>query len=150
MKQKYPLTLEEFTSIFAKVPRLNIELLFQNESKEILLTKRAIVPCIGEWHIPGGTVWYKESIEKAARRIAEKEVGLQIKSYEIIGFIEYPKLETTFYGDPRGLVLLIKDFSGGVQIDDEASDYGWFSRVPSPILVHQDDFLVEHGLLVRG
>ena len=144
----HPLTQEEFTAIYTKVPRLTVEVIVRS-NEGILLTKRAIYPAIGQWHIPGGTVRYNESIADAVRRVAKQEIGLTVNRYEIIGIIEYPSLDKQNYGDPRGVAVLVTDYSGEVQIDEEASDYGWFKTLPDKILAHQDDFLLKNGLIQR-
>lgn len=148
MSKDYPLTQEEFTAIYTKVPRLTVEIIVKSD-RGVLLTKRAIYPAEGYWHIPGGTVRYNESIRDAVTRVAKDEVGLAINKYEIIGMIEYPSLDKINYGDPRGLAILVTDFSGEVAIDEEASEYGWFTTVPEKILQHQDDFLIEKGILQK-
>jgi ADP-ribose pyrophosphatase YjhB (NUDIX family) len=145
---KYPLTPEEFKYIYTKVPRLNVEIIVKSH-QGVLLTKRAIYPSVGQWHIPGGTVWYNEPIFDAVKRIASKEVGLNVENFEVIGLIEYPSLDKDNYGDPRGIAVLITEFSGNITIDEEASDYGWFKSMTDNMLLHQDEFLLEHQLLTR-
>ena len=130
------------------MPRWTVEVIVQSDAG-ILLTKRAIYPAEGQWHSPGGTVRYNESIHDAVARIAHAEVGLKIKAYDFVGVIEYPSLDKENYGDPRGIAVLVTDYSGDVQINEEASDYGWFKTLPSEILAHQDDFLLKNGLIQR-
>ena len=146
MKYKHPLTQEEFTAIYTKVPRLTVEVIVRSD-EGILLTKRAIYPAIGQWHIPGGTVRYNESIRDAVVRIAYAEVGLTIKAYDFIGVIEYPSLDKENYGDPRGVAVLVKEYSGKVKLNEEATEFGWFKVLPDKILAHQDEFLLVKELL---
>jgi len=144
--KKYPLTPEEFKAIYAKVPRLNVEIILLSD-KGVLLTKRAIEPCAGQWHIPGGTVRYREYIENAVVRIADKELSIAVNSFEIEGVIEYPNLIADGYGDPRGLVCVVRDFSGDIVIDEEASEYRWFKIAPESLLKDQTEFLLKQGFL---
>lgn len=76
-KNEYPLTKEEFDSIYSKVPRLTVELVIKDGDK-ILLTKRSIEPCRGLWHLPGGTVYFGESLLDAVKRIAKKELSIDV------------------------------------------------------------------------
>jgi len=63
----HPLSQKEFDDIYSKVPRLTVEVIVKNRAGGILLTKRAIEPCKGQWHLPGGTVRFGESLLEASR-----------------------------------------------------------------------------------
>lgn len=71
------LSKEEFDKIYQRVPRICVEVIV-NTSQGIILTKRLISPCVGMWHIPGGTVYFGEKLEEAANRIADDELGIDI------------------------------------------------------------------------
>lgn len=144
----YPLTKEEFDSIYTKVPRLTVEVIIQSE-QGVALTKRSIEPCIGLWHLPGGTVYYGEPLIDTVKRIAKKELGITVKSMDMLGIIEYPEHVTSGYGDPRGIAFLVIDYDGEFQVSDEADDIQWFKSVPELMHPHQDEFLIEHQLLTR-
>ena len=65
----YPrLTNEEFATIYHKVPRAAVDIIVQT-SEGIVLTKRAIPPFVGMWHICGGTILFMEPINHAIDRI---------------------------------------------------------------------------------
>ena len=144
-KTKYPLTKEEFDSIYSRVPRLTIEIIVKDE-RGVLLTLRSIEPCIGKWHLPGGSVWYGEMINDAVARVAKKEIGINVKNSEMIGIIEYPDHVESGYGDPRGLAFLITDYDGEIQPDEEADKIDWFRQIPKQMHPNQDTFLIEKGL----
>jgi hypothetical protein len=55
-----PLPKDEFDRIFAKVPRLTVEVLIVAEEAGVLLALRDVEPCLGTWNLPGGTVRYGE------------------------------------------------------------------------------------------
>jgi ADP-ribose pyrophosphatase YjhB (NUDIX family) len=142
----YPLTQEEFDSIYSKVPRLTVEIIVQSE-KGVLLTLRTIEPCAGKWHIPGGTVYYGELLADTVKRIAEKELSIKVKSSKQIGIIEYPDHVASGYGDPRGLVFLVLDYEGQIETDSEASGFEWFKQLPENLHPNQDTFLLDEGFL---
>lgn len=147
-KTKYPLTQSEFDTIYSKVPRLTVEIILKSE-EGVLLTLRTIEPCIGMWHLPGGTVWYGEMLEDAIKRIAKKEIGIDVIESEMIGIIEYPDHVASGYGDPRGLAYLITDYKGVITTDEEAEAVEWFSSIPDKIHPNQDTFLLEQGLIQK-
>ncbi|MCA9328848.1 NUDIX hydrolase, partial [Candidatus Saccharibacteria bacterium] len=92
---------------------------------------------------------YGESFEDTVKRVAKKELNIEVHACKNIGYIEYPEHVKSGYGDPRGLAFLVTDFSGKPTPDEEADEVQWFKTVPDKIHPHQDDFLVEHQLLAR-
>ncbi len=58
-------------------------------SRGIVLTLRDIEPWKGQWHIPGGTVMYTESVEHAVKRVAKEEIGVNVAIQKLIGYTEY-------------------------------------------------------------
>jgi ADP-ribose pyrophosphatase YjhB (NUDIX family) len=142
MSTDYRLTPEEFDSIYSKVPRLTVEVVVRNATGAIYLAKRAIEPCKGQWHLPGGTVYYGESMLEAVRRVAKRELGITVTQAESRGFIEYPSHYRHGMDQPVGLVFEVVQFDGELQVDDEASEGGWFTSLPTPMHADQDDYLV--------
>ena len=78
---------EDYVNIFSKVPRVCIDLIIRGD-KGVLLALRAIDPYIGMWHLPGGMIYKGESFLDAAKRVAKKEVGLDVVSAKIIDQFE--------------------------------------------------------------
>jgi ADP-ribose pyrophosphatase YjhB (NUDIX family) len=144
-----PLTPREFTDIYAKVPRLTIEIVMRNPQGEVLLAKRAIEPCIGQWHLPGGTVRFAEPLAKAVKRIAAREIGISVEATTLLGIIEYPSHYMHGLDDPVGIAYEITNYGGTIAIDTEASTYGWFDVLPDPMHADQDSFLIEKGIIKK-
>ena len=44
----------------------------------VILSWRTISPEAGRWQIPGGTVYFGEMLENAAKRVAQKELSLDL------------------------------------------------------------------------
>lgn len=145
MKKDYSLSAQEFKSIYSKVPRLTVELVLTSDSG-ILLTKRAIEPCKGQWHLPGSTVVFAESLLDAARRTAKRELGIEIIQTKNIGYIEYPSHYLHGLDTPIGIVFECS-FDGDIRPNNESLTYGWFKKIPRPIHADQDQFLLSKGLL---
>lgn len=72
-----PLSQEEFWNIYKKVPRLTVEIIIKDK-RGILLTLRNIEPCKNLWHLPGGTVRFGEKLIDAVKRIANRELGIEV------------------------------------------------------------------------
>ena len=145
MNKDNPLTPEEFSFIYSKVPRLTVELIIKNKDG-MLLTKRAIEPCIGQWHLPGGTVRFGESLVNAVKRIANRELGIEIIQTKNVGIIEYPSHYLFGLDSPVGMVFECS-IKGEVAPNNEALTYGWFKEIPSPMHADQDKFLLSNGYL---
>lgn len=137
--EEYPLTTEEFQSIYSKVPRLTVEIIIKNE-KGVLLSLRDIEPYKGFWHIPGGTVYINESLKEAVRRVAKKELGINVTSSKFINYIEYPTHREYSFDVPVGMAFLI-EYEGEIDLNDEASEVEWFLTPPEKIVAEQGEFL---------
>lgn len=149
LKSKYPLTFEEFKSIYSKVPRLTVELLVQTE-EGILLTKRAIDPYKGCWHIPGGTVYYKETLEDALKRVAKNELGVEVEVEKFMGFIYYPNLiQDQGFDWPVGSAYLAKITGGKPSNSDQGEEVRFFRNIPENMVPSQGEFLLLHDLIER-
>ena len=100
-----PLSEQEFREIYAKVPRLTVEVVVQCP-RGILLTKRGSGPCAGLWHLPGGTVRFGEPLVDAVRRVAAEETGREVEAGPLLGYIEYPSHYRNGLDSPVGMAFL--------------------------------------------
>ena len=143
---KPALTEQEFREIYAKVPRLTVEVVITSPLG-ILLTKRTEGPCSGLWHIPGGTVRFGEPLVVAVTRVASMELDLDIEVGPLLGYIEYPSHYLNGLDSPVGMAFLCS-----VAVDPGAggsSGRWWFTEPPDPMHDEQVEFLIDHGLLVE-
>jgi len=143
--EPHPLSEEEFWEIYRKVPRLTVEVLVTGE-RGALLTRRAIDPCRGLWHIPGGTVRFGERLTDAVARIARRELGIDVSESRMLGCIEYPSHYENGLDSPVGLVFLVTRHSGAIRVNAEAGDHGWFRRLPAEMHEEQVRFLKDLGM----
>ncbi len=141
MTNRYLIPEDDFKNIYSKVPRATIELLiFRDEG--LLLTKRSIEPCFGKWHIPGGTIYFGETIDKAAKRIAQNELGVDIEIIREIGHIEYPIMyKEGYYGWPIGIALEVKTIAGNPRGSEQGEEVGYFKSIPANTIEDQVKFL---------
>lgn len=143
--RKQPLSPTEFESIYSKVPRLCVDLLIQSE-KGILLILRKKHGWVGQWHLPGGTVLYREAISDTAVRLAREEVGTEIKIEKLLGYVEFPsEVHERGYGYSVSLVLLCRPERDDFPLTDGEREMGWFKSWPEKMVTEQKEFLESMG-----
>lgn len=91
-QRQKPFSAEEFKEIYSKVPRLTVEVVIKT-SRGVVLMKRQEKSWQGQWHIPGGTVLYQETLHQAVQRMAQEELGIKVTIKKLLGYIEYPSEE---------------------------------------------------------
>lgn len=141
MPEPFFIPKDEFDRIYSRVPRLTVEIIVKTD-KGIILTKRAVEPCIGQWHIPGGTVRFKETLHEAVHRIAIEELGVEVIIAKPLGYIEYPQIFASGYkGWPIGIAFAASIKEGTPHGDFQADEIGYFNQVPENTVSEQADFL---------
>jgi len=135
----YRIPKDEFEKIYSTVPRLCVDVIIQTD-KGVLLSKRDIPPAKGKWHIPGGTVFFEETLEQATKRIAKDELGVDIKPIKILGILEYSTKEEMF-GKPVSVVFLAKIASGSLKPDEQTTKIDFFENLPENIILDQKRFI---------
>ena len=139
-----PLSEREFHEIYARVPRLTVEVVVRGPDG-ILLTERRTGPCAGLWHIPGGTVRFGEPLVAAVRRVAADELGVVPRVGPFLGYLEYPSHYLHGLDSPVGLAFLCELDQG--HRHDAVLPGAWCTGPPGPMHEEQFDFLRAHGLL---
>lgn len=145
----YPLSKNDFDAIYAKVPRLTVDLILTDHTQGTFMTRRDIDPCKGQWHIPGGTVYFGETLEIAVKRIAQRELGIRVEKIKLSGYIDYPSHYMNNLDSPVSIVFEIINYSGSIRLNKESSRFGWFTKLPKNTHADQDDFLIAHRYLSR-
>ena len=142
---KRPFSPEEFKEIYSKVPRVCIDLVIKTP-KGIPLLLRKLPSWHGKWHLPGGTVLYKETIVEAINRIADEELGISVEVIELLGYIEFPNEEKERgFGHTVSIAFLcsanITNNITNIRPNEEASDLKIFNELPENIIEEQREFL---------
>lgn len=141
MSKKYPFPKKDFDDIYARVPRLTVELIVRT-TDGIVLTKRSIEPEIGTWHIPGGTVYFGETLHDAVHRVAKNELGISVNIKRLLGYIEYPTLRANGYmGWPIGIAFEVTVADGEIHGSDQGEEVKIFKKIPDNIFPDQAEFL---------
>jgi hypothetical protein len=90
-------------------------------------------------------VRFGEALLATVGRVAMKELSIDVKKADNCGYIEYPSHYKKGLDSPVGLVFEVTEYSGNLAINAEASDSGWFTRLPHKMHADQDRFLLEKG-----
>lgn len=144
-----PLPEDEFRAIYSRVPRLTAVIVLRNAAGAVYLTKRAIPPCQGQWHLPGGTVRFGEPLLGAVRRIARRELAIGVDTATGLGYVEYPSHYRNGLDSPVALVFEVSGYSGVPQVSPEAAGGDWFAVLPDGMHADEDRFLLDRGYLAR-
>lgn len=119
---------------------------FDEADLKLLLIKRKIDPCKGEWALPGGFVRIHESLEGAVRRELREETGIvELYLEQLYTFGEPGR-------DPRERVVsvayyaLIKLSEHQVSASADAIEVAWFPVIELPKLAFDHELIVEMGL----
>jgi ADP-ribose pyrophosphatase YjhB (NUDIX family) len=118
---------------------LTVEIIIKS-SKGVLLSLRDIEPCKGQWHLPGGTVFFGEKLTEAVIRVAKRELGITVTATKLLGYIEYPSHYKNGLDSPVGIAFMV-DYKGDIKPNTEASELSWFKSLPANLHADQSDFL---------
>ena len=141
-----PLLQVEYEEIYAKVPRLTVEVVIVSPDG-VLLARRQAGPCQGLWHIPGGTVRFGEPLNTAVHRVAEQELAIEVIVDSLLGYMEYPSHLERGVDWPVGIAF-------SVHLTPSSADHfrstpdavAWFAQLPDEMHDEQKLFLRERGL----
>jgi ADP-ribose pyrophosphatase YjhB (NUDIX family) len=118
---------------------------YEDEQLKILLFKRWIEPCKGQWSLLGGWVDATESVSEANRRVLQTITGLE----DI--FMEMVDVFSEVNRDLGGRVVSIAYYAI-LAIDElnkkiiKEHDGQWFSLKDAPKLIFDHDLMVEKAL----
>ena len=129
------------------MPVANIDLLITNDNREVLLTWRDDIYFGKGWHIPGGCMRIKETIEERVQKTALDEIGSKvmydktpITVRESFADKDRPWLSNQLERSHNISLLFAAKLPEGYVIDNngrqehEAGYMKWFTNVPSDLL----------------
>lgn len=134
------LPLRTFRAIYRRVPRLCVDLVVRAPGG-VVLTKRDIIPWKGQWHFPGGTVLFGESLAHAVARVAAEELGIRVRIERVLGTIEYLH-EARWYGHPVSIAFLVRRAGGKLRGSPQGREVDTFTKLPRPMIREQRRFLM--------
>ncbi len=135
-----PISYHDFVKIYSKVHRLNVEVVLITNSG-VVLTKRSIEPCVGQWHIPGGTIYFGEAPEDAVLRVAKEEIGVEVEVVRLIDVVTYPEIhEDGYFGWPIGLAYEVRLKGGELRGSEQGEEVKIFNKLPDNTIPDQVNF----------
>lgn len=102
-----------------------------NESREVLLVKRAHDPHKGRWCLPVGFAEVGETIAEAALRELKEEAGID---GEVVRLIDASSTDDAFYGDLLIVTFEVRRVGGEPKAGDDADEVRWFPVRSTPSL----------------
>jgi ADP-ribose pyrophosphatase YjhB (NUDIX family) len=145
-----PLSDAEYQAIYAKVPRLRVEVVVVS-SDGVLLTRRQARPGpdAGGWQLPTGTVRFGERLADAVTRVPREELGIDVEIDGFLGYIEYPSSLQGGLGWPVGVAFRVHVAPSSAHKLERASDQvEWFEHLPDDMQDEQKGFLQAQHLHV--
>ncbi len=135
MNRKLPFTYDEFKKIYSQVPRLTVDLLIKDKNGFLLILRKSF-GWEGQWHLPGGTVYYQEKVEDAVHRVAREELGVDVTIEKFMRYIEYPnEVNERGFGYTVSLLFECSLPAGSTLTNDETIEF--FLKVPDNTIVEQ-------------
>lgn len=132
---------EVFKDIFSKVPRVTVEIVLIKDGG-IVLSLRNIEPYKGYWHTPGGTLFHKEKVEDAVKRVAKEELGISVGVDKFLGYWEIPEwTQPKGFSHAVGLVFQVKTLSEELKPDTQSSEIKVFEKLPEKMIKEQKELL---------
>jgi len=124
---------------------VDVVVLSEAATPNLLLVERAYPPFAGEWALPGGFVEERELLTDAAPRELAEETGLRVGSLRLLGVYDTPGR------DPRGwtvsvVYLATVPAQEAVSGADDARDARWFPADTLPKLAFDHAAIVSDAL----
>ena len=104
---------------------------FVTRGDALLLARRAVEPCLGEWSLPGGFVEIGETTEQAAVRELYEETGLRAGGLCLIGVTTQ---QSRIAGAVTVLGYAIEEWDGEPRAGSDAMDLRFFPHEERPLL----------------
>lgn len=145
MATKKPFTYEEFRQIYSKVPRLCVDPIVRMKDGIVLSLRNGNYGWDNQWHLPGGTLYYRETIEQGLKRLMKEEIGIEVRIVKLLGYKEFLSEEKERgFGYSVSLLILCDYVSGELRPDENVHEVKVFSKLPENMVKEHEDFLKEH------
>ena len=126
---------DEFTKYF---PLATVDVVVFDKNS-FILTKRAIPPYKGLWHLPGGIIRKGEKLESAAKRVVKKELNLDVTLKKFLGVYQNPV--NTRHDITHCFIATI--VGGNIDNDFQSNSVKFFKNIPSSTIPY-------HKVMIRN
>jgi ADP-ribose pyrophosphatase YjhB (NUDIX family) len=109
---------EIFDYIENYIPFSSVDIIIYYKDEGIILTKRAIRPYRGWWHLPGSVILKNEKIIDAVRRSAREELGVRLTEIQFLGNYELFTKQRHYITH----TFVAQYESGKIKPDEQSSD----------------------------
>ncbi len=142
---KKPFSYEEFKQIYSRIPRLCIDPIVRTQGGVVLSLRKEGYGWGDQWHLPGGMLLYKETVEDGLRRVLRDEIGAEVSIDKVLGYMEFHSEEKERgFGYSVSLVIVCDLVSGELRPDENASEVRIFTELPERMVEEHKIFLQEH------
>jgi colanic acid biosynthesis protein WcaH len=90
-----PIPEDDWRTVVRAVPIVSVDLIVRHDGG-VVLGKRSNAPARGTWFVPGGRVRKDERLDDAVHRIAETELGVDVRIESRLGVYEHLYDESEF------------------------------------------------------
>jgi colanic acid biosynthesis protein WcaH len=144
---KEGLPIDAFYFVSQLTPLINVDLLIKNKKGQVLLTWREDRFYGPAWHIPGGIIRFKESIDHRIKKVAEHELGATVRYLnEPINVREKMNNERDIRGHFISLLYLCELKSEANKEnayligEPQSGQWAWHDKAPSNLLKVHESF----------
>jgi colanic acid biosynthesis protein WcaH len=135
---------DEWQTIVANVPIVSVDLLVRTETG-LLFGMRENEPAAGYWFVPGGRVRKRETRREAVHRVAEEELGVDVRIVESLGAYEhiYDTAEIDGVDGKHYLAngYVVETATEEFETDDQHSELRVFTDPPEPLHQYIQQYL---------
>lgn len=137
---------DQFESFTARLPECCVEVVLEVDGA-VLVAKRANEPAKGEWFWPGGRLRKGEILDKAAHRVANEELDIDVTLVRQLGvYSHFWETSAVGAGPSRHTVNVVFHArpvgpSPSITLDDQHEDYRFLSSIESDLHTYVQTYL---------
>lgn len=142
-KRAQPIPPDLYKKIHTTVPMACVDIIITNDNS-FLLVKRKNKPAQNQWWFPGGRILKDETLTEAVIRKSFEETRLDVEIIHNIGAGEtiFPDGPFEFTTHTINIVYLVKAINPEkIKLDEQSSEYNWFSEINENWHPHIKNFL---------
>lgn len=142
---------EAYAAFLARMPLVCVEL-FVEHDQAVLLCRRTTEPARGEWFWPGSRLFKGETLEAAAHRVAEDELGVTVSLGDLLGvyshFWETSPFEEVEDQHTVNVVFraTLLDDQADINLDEQHDDFRFISAVEPDLHPYVRTYLEDAAL----